>query len=152
MSLQGGHATTVGTGKQIKRQVVAAACGLGVTVATLAGIGAWQASVHQGTIGLGHAPVAAVQQTVKSDSAQIATGGAGRAYYLVASEAQAKLVRAELEARAPGQDGAGNLVLRIVDSPEEEARMLALIDADLESANHGGPVPQIYDLRTSDRR
>src|SRR6266568_1905924 len=92
MSVQIGQATTTGSRRDLKKQVVAAACGLGVTVATLVGIGAWQASAHVRAGGVGYAPTGSVQQAVRPPSALFARGGGGTVYFLTGSQEQADSV------------------------------------------------------------
>lgn len=136
-----GHRTIAATHEQWKRQVFAAACGITLVVAAVAGIGVWGSNKHAKSTDLVSAPVR---------SGPPASIGASRlpqgfTFYLVGSQEQVSPVKAMLQvgslAGARVDDLQTQNIVAVVVAPEDLARIQGAA-AELDNA-------VIVDLRQS---
>lgn len=148
MNLHIGHSIPTGSRKWFGKEALAAVCGLAVTVAALAGIGAWRSSTHDTT----RKPA----QLTAPISAPVATGSAQRArpftYYLVGSPDDARWVEAGLDAELASFTATSRALadhdVVAINSPEDETQLRSAIsDAQRVAEDSGQVESQTEDLR-----
>ena len=154
MKLQIGYPTQAGTQKRFGNGMLAAARNAAPGAAALAAalafvaVHGWSMSQRQPLPSTRAVQSLALQ--AGRASAPSMAGGA-MTYYLVGSAEQANLVELRLQAEAANPLVAAGKVLQheiiVVGSPEDEAHMRQTVDSGVEAAGHGGPLPQIIDLR-----
>ena len=139
------------TPKQRRTQVITAAAGAVLALATAAGIGGWQLRDQRSASTAGHEAAAPVSAAV----AQPAPTSAGRedaVVYLVSSPEQADRVQADIAAARTSAEGQGmslpETMVLVAGTPEDEARAAELLGANYHiRLTSGRPALRVVDLR-----
>jgi hypothetical protein len=145
MTLQIGQTTPATGTKEMKKHLVAVACGLALTVAAAAGLSAWRAAPHTG----GGRAAATTAPALSSTGFTIAGPAQGHLYYVVGSQEQADQLEFGLQSAARmGEAQTPPYEVVIVDSPEALAQFRgAMADAEMFAATNGVEGPRIADGR-----
>jgi hypothetical protein len=126
------------TRKELKKQLVAAACGLAITIAAMAGIGAWQVSQQSGATNKTYQSAVTVGQAATGVSEQLRSSPAP-IWYLVSSQQEADRIESNL---GPAQ------AVVVVNSPQDEARLQEAVSyVEIFAASFGKEGPRLVDLR-----